>query len=273
MKELLSRLVFVIFILVICYSLSPVIHEAGHMLTAQVFGITVKEFHIGAGKPFISWHIGNVEYFIKLTPFTGGVLLGEEFLDASSIAQVLIVFGGPLVNLLLFIFCVSWCISLVTEIRDSKIKKDILATEKYFLVLWSMSGPIRVVLWQIIRFFKKERAGGVSGPGGILESCYDITCIADIADIGGITEEFRKSWRTVAFYFSVCEMSLFVLSLLPVPLHHSDGGQICLIVYGAISGPFPLCSKFLLIGLILLLIFVIFMIVRDFFRVLKRLLI
>lgn len=101
------------------------IHELGHMLTAKLFGVYVKEFAIGFGPTL--WHTqkGETEYSLRLIPlggFTGMVekaqtpmatdsegnpteilTIPEErtFYGVSRIKRILILLAGPVFNMLL----------------------------------------------------------------------------------------------------------------------------------------------------------------------------
>lgn len=102
------------------------IHEMGHFLFAKLFDVKVLKFSLGFGPRLLGFRKGETEYCISAFPLGGYVkMLGEDpteevsprdrgraFGDKKLFQRFLIVFGGPLFNLLLpiliyFIYFVS----------------------------------------------------------------------------------------------------------------------------------------------------------------------
>lgn len=88
-------------------------HELGHFLIAKKNGIQVDEFCIGLGPTLIGKQIGDTFYSIKLLPFGGACMMGEDedrpeqnaFNNKSVWARMAVIFGGPLFNFILaFLF-------------------------------------------------------------------------------------------------------------------------------------------------------------------------
>ncbi|MEP7055148.1 MAG: site-2 protease family protein, partial [Actinomycetota bacterium] len=52
---------------------SIMLHEAGHMLTAKLFGMKVTQYFIGFGKTLWSFRRGETEYGVKAIPAGGFV--------------------------------------------------------------------------------------------------------------------------------------------------------------------------------------------------------
>ncbi len=94
------------------------IHELGHFLMAKWVGIRVEKFSIGMGPKLFAFTRGETEYRIGLLPLGGYVKMsgddpsktyeGEEaargFLTQRPPQKLLVVFGGPVFNLILPIF-------------------------------------------------------------------------------------------------------------------------------------------------------------------------
>lgn len=94
------------------------IHELGHYLMAKWVGIKVEKFSIGMGPKIFAFQKGETEYRLALLPLGGYVKMagddpskeysGEEkrrgFLTQKPPAKLLVVFGGPVFNLILPIF-------------------------------------------------------------------------------------------------------------------------------------------------------------------------
>src|SRR5258706_2901440 len=49
------------------------VHEFGHFIVAKAVGIQVLRFSLGFGRPLISWHRGETEYWISWIPLGGYV--------------------------------------------------------------------------------------------------------------------------------------------------------------------------------------------------------
>lgn len=94
------------------------IHELGHYLMAKWVGIRVERFSIGMGPSLFAFKWGDTEYKLGLLPLGGYVkMFGDDitkqyseeekkigFLTQKPPAKLLVVFGGPVFNLLLPIF-------------------------------------------------------------------------------------------------------------------------------------------------------------------------
>jgi regulator of sigma E protease len=90
-------------------------HEFGHFLVARLFGVGVEKFSLGFGPRLIGKRVGITDYRLSLVPLGGYVkMVGEEpdedldpqllpisFTHKHVIKRILIVFAGPLFNMLL----------------------------------------------------------------------------------------------------------------------------------------------------------------------------
>lgn len=90
-------------------------HEFGHFLVARLFGVGVEKFSLGFGPRLFGRRIGLTDYRLSLIPLGGYVkMVGEEpdealdpglipqsFTHKSVLQRMLIVFAGPLFNILL----------------------------------------------------------------------------------------------------------------------------------------------------------------------------
>jgi regulator of sigma E protease len=98
-------------------------HEAGHFVTAKMFGVKVLEFGVGFPPRIAGWKLGETEYTVNWLPLGGFVrLLGEE--DASdprSLAaqarwkRFIVLFSGAGVNLVLPILLFAIAVSIPHE--------------------------------------------------------------------------------------------------------------------------------------------------------------
>ncbi|MFO7706652.1 MAG: RIP metalloprotease RseP [Desulfobacterales bacterium] len=90
-------------------------HEFGHFLVARLFGVGVEKFSLGFGPRILGRRIGITDYRLSLIPLGGYVkMVGEEpdeeldpalipqsFTHKSVLQRMLIVFAGPLFNIIL----------------------------------------------------------------------------------------------------------------------------------------------------------------------------
>jgi regulator of sigma E protease len=90
-------------------------HEFGHFLVARLFGVGVEKFSLGFGPRLLGKRVGITDYRLSLVPLGGYVkMVGEEpdedldpqlipisFTHKHVIKRILIVFAGPLFNMLL----------------------------------------------------------------------------------------------------------------------------------------------------------------------------
>lgn len=105
-----------IIIAILLFSFIVIFHELGHFLLAKLNGIRVNEFSLGLGPTLIGRQIGETFFCIKLLPFGGACMMGEDDVDDMSPgsfnsksvwARMSVIVGGPLFNLILaWIFCV-----------------------------------------------------------------------------------------------------------------------------------------------------------------------
>ena len=99
-----------IIIAILLFSFIIIFHELGHFLLAKANGIRVDEFSLGLGPTLIGKKIGGTFFCIKLLPFGGACMMGEDdaddmsegsFNSKSVWARMSVIAAGPLFNLLL----------------------------------------------------------------------------------------------------------------------------------------------------------------------------
>lgn len=91
-------------------------HELGHFVLAKANGIRVDEFSLGLGPTLVGKKIGGTLFSLKLLPFGGACMMGEDdaddrsegsFNSKSVWARISVIAAGPVFNLILaWIFCV-----------------------------------------------------------------------------------------------------------------------------------------------------------------------
>ena len=102
--------------MILVFSFIIIFHELGHFILAKANGIRVDEFSLGLGRTLIAKKSGGTFFCMKLLPFGGACMMGEDdaddisegsFNSKSVWARISVIVAGPLFNLLLaWIFCV-----------------------------------------------------------------------------------------------------------------------------------------------------------------------
>lgn len=105
-----------IILAILIISFIIIFHELGHFLLAKANGIRVDEFSLGLGPTLIGKKIGGTFFCLKLLPFGGACMMGEDdaddvsegsFNSKSVWARISVIAAGPVFNLILaWIFCV-----------------------------------------------------------------------------------------------------------------------------------------------------------------------
>ena len=67
-----------IIIAILIFGIIIIVHELGHFLIAKKNGIQVDEFCIGLGPTIIGKQVGEPFYSVKLLPFGGACMMGED---------------------------------------------------------------------------------------------------------------------------------------------------------------------------------------------------
>lgn len=120
------NILIIITVFVLSFTISTFIHEFGHYITARLFGIIPKEFIIGSKIKFFKRFNRFREYnkfgtnFI-LNPFsTSGYVEGKDCLEKlSKFKMILVIFAGPLFNLLLTFILLNYVYFMYSESNDS----------------------------------------------------------------------------------------------------------------------------------------------------------
>ena len=128
-----------IIIAILIFGIIIIVHELGHFLIAKKNGIQVDEFCIGLGPTIIGKQVGETFYSVKLLPFGGACMMGEDedrpeenaFNNKSVWARMAVIFGGPFFNFILaFIFSIIVIGMSGADIpKISKVEKDSPAYE------------------------------------------------------------------------------------------------------------------------------------------------
>lgn len=119
----------------VLFGLVIFVHELGHFLAARFFRVKIFVFSLGFGSALVSWHRGETEYRLSAVPLGGYVkMLGEntaeeeippEDLPRSFSAKfwwqkVIIVFAGPLTNIVFAVF-IYFLVSFFNHVSDATV--------------------------------------------------------------------------------------------------------------------------------------------------------
>lgn len=194
-----------IVIAIIILNLLIGVHELGHFLAAKFCKVGVEEFSLGMGPKIFSKKIKETTYSIRWVLLGGFVKLDEEgYINAKWFQQVLIIISGVLFN---FIFAV---IGVWIYIALSKTINVGFFTSIALGVQISVNMVVEIFR-AVIDLFKTADTNAFAGPVGV------VNAVSTYVEMGVI--------RTVEI-FSVLNINLFVMNLLPIPM--LDGGQIVL---------------------------------------------
>ena len=106
-----------IIIAILLFSFIIIFHELGHFLLAKANGIRVDEFSLGLGPTLIGKEFGGTKFCLKLLPFGGACMMGEDdaddmsegsFNSKSVWARISVIAAGPVFNLIL-----AWIMSVI----------------------------------------------------------------------------------------------------------------------------------------------------------------
>lgn len=105
-----------IILAILLFSAIIIIHELGHFLLAKANKIRVDEFSLGLGPTIFGKQMGETKFSLKLLPFGGACMMGEDEVDdlsegsfnsKSVWARMSVIAAGPAFNLILaWILCV-----------------------------------------------------------------------------------------------------------------------------------------------------------------------
>lgn len=106
-----------IIIAILLFSFIIIIHELGHFLLAKKNHIRVDEFTLGFGPTLVGKQFGETKFCVKLIPFGGACMMGEDdtddlsegsFNSKSVWARMSVIAAGPIFNLIL-----AWIFSVI----------------------------------------------------------------------------------------------------------------------------------------------------------------
>lgn len=110
-----------IILAILLFSVIVIFHELGHFTLAKLNKIRVDEFSLGLGPTIIGKQIGETKFSLKLLPFGGACMMGEDdtedvsegsFNSKSVWARMSVIVGGPVFNfimaMVISVILVAW---------------------------------------------------------------------------------------------------------------------------------------------------------------------
>ena len=160
-----------IFLAIILFSVIIIFHELGHFTLAKANGIRVDEFSLGLGPTLIGKEIGGTKFSLKLLPFGGACMMGEDdqddksegsFNSKSVWARISVIVAGPIFNfimaLVLSVIMVAW-IGYDAPVVDG-VDKGYSATEQGMQkgdVITELNGK-KIHLWREVSLYNLMHA-------------------------------------------------------------------------------------------------------------------
>ncbi|WP_346902689.1 site-2 protease family protein, partial [Faecalicatena contorta] len=99
-----------IILAILLFSVVIIFHELGHFTLAKLNGIRVDEFSLGLGPTIIGKEFGGTKFSLKLLPFGGACMMGEDdaddlsegsFNSKSVWARISVIAAGPVFNFIM----------------------------------------------------------------------------------------------------------------------------------------------------------------------------
>lgn len=155
-----------IILAIILFSVIIIFHELGHFTLAKLNGIRVDEFSLGLGPTLIGKQIGGTKFSLKLLPFGGACMMGEDdaddmsegsFNSKSVWARISVIAAGPVFNFIMaFIFsvilvaCIGYDRPVIESVDEgySAMEEGIQAGD----VITGMNGK-SIHLWKEVTLF------------------------------------------------------------------------------------------------------------------------
>ena len=92
-------MIFAAITIILIFGILIILHEAGHLLAARKFGMSVKEFSVGFGPTLLKKQGKETAYCLKLLPIGGSCdILEEEMNRVSPAKRTAVYLAGPAMN-------------------------------------------------------------------------------------------------------------------------------------------------------------------------------
>ncbi len=225
-----------------------IVHEFGHFIFAKLFNVRTPIFSVGFDPAIFSRQIGNTRFQIGAIPLGGYVSINSKDLTRLPyLKEILIMLAGILFNILLSLSILFY---LYQKSKKDNLRDDLelenqehsLSRFRYFLY--------KATPKEVRKILKEQKDKSFIGPLGIMN------LIGSSLDI---------SFDAFLYFISLVSFNIAFFNLLPVPFF--DGGQIFTLTLQKLFGlsiSEHISNLIYYIFLILLIVFTIFLLRKDF---------
>lgn len=204
-------------------SLIILIHEMGHFLFAQFFGVPTPVFSLGFGPALYEFPLGQTIFKVALLPFGGYVEMDEQALaNLSYLPKMLILFAGILFNLIF-----ASIILLYYSIRNQS------------TLLYTITNTLT----------PSQQASDT-------ESQQDTVVIGPIGIISMIGKSLATNPKLYWFMLAILSLNMGLFNILPLPFF--DGGKAFIITLETIMGKTIPPTALWLVSTAILALFILF---------------
>jgi len=241
------------------------VHELGHFFCAKITDIQVNEFALGMGPKLFGFKRGETEWTIRALPIGGACMMeGEEdestnpraFTSKSARARALVLFGGPLMNILVAIVTLAMVIFAVNIAGyDGPFINGFL----FFFKSFGYGAQYAV---ELMRMMLETLAQLVTGAVSVDNLTGPVGIVATVSDTAKETVQTGTPvlWQIAAFI----SLNLGIVNLLPFPA--LDGGRLLFLAIRKLTGK-RVTDKMEnivhLVGICLLFAFMLFITFKD----------
>ena len=216
-------------------SLIILIHEMGHFLFAQFFGVATPIFSLGFGPALFSFPISQTVFTVALLPFGGYVEMDPTgFAELSYFPKMLILSAGILFNLIF-----AWIILMYYAIRNKSTLKN-----------------------TITKTFTASQTADQT------ESSPEDNIIGPVGIISMIGKSLAINPQLYWFILAILSLNMGLFNILPLPFF--DGGKAFIITLEIIMGKTIPQTALWLVSTAFLALFILF-ITRVTIHDIKRL--
>ena len=162
-----------IIVAILIFGLIVLIHELGHFSLAKFNGIRVDEFSLGLGPTVVGKHFKGTKFSLKLLPFGGACMMGEDDIDDKSEGsfnsksvwrRMSVILAGSVFNLLLALILSTIIVGMsgVITTEVGEVTEGFSAAEEGIMpgdVILRLNGR-RIHMWDEISIFMMMNDAG-----------------------------------------------------------------------------------------------------------------
>lgn len=211
-----------------------IIHESGHFIACNLYGVPVVRFSIGFGPVIASKIIGGTEFALSALPFGGYVSMDPQIFDLQPLlVKIIILLAGIMCN----IVCATVIMMSLVFAGDRQ-NSFVTKLQHGMQSTWSLTVASAQAIIGIATKKGQER---LQGPLGTIAATSSL---------------LQRDLMEYLFVLASINMQIALFNLLPIPFF--DGGQLAhVVIESTLKGAVPQS----LIGLINVLFILFFILV------------